>query len=79
MARALSCRTVAKPAYNAGPVRTRRLYGFFVSFATIASGSTEVIAMLAFYAAVTWTWIWHSALLLTLRREVTGPIPARLL
>ncbi len=51
--------------------------GFLASFATIASGSTAAIAMLAFYAAVTWIWIWHSVLLLTLRREVIAPVPAR--
>jgi hypothetical protein len=50
--------------------------GFFASFAAIASGSTAAIAMLAFYAAVTWIWIWHSVLLLTLRREGTGSSPA---
>ena len=51
--------------------------GFLASFATIASGSTAAIAMLAFYAAVTWIWIWHSVLLLTLRREVIAAVPAR--
>ena len=41
--------------------------GFFASFAAIASGSTAAAVMLTFYAAVTWIWIWHSSLSLTLR------------
>jgi hypothetical protein len=43
---------------------------FFVSFAAIASGSTAAATMLAFYGAVAWVWIWHSALSLRLAREV---------
>ena len=46
--------------------------GFFASFAAIASGSNAAIVMLAFYAAVTWIWIWHSVLSLTLRSEGTS-------
>jgi Protein of unknown function (DUF998) len=36
---------------------------FFCSFAAIASGSKATATMLAFYAAVAWIWVWHSALL----------------
>jgi hypothetical protein len=42
---------------------------FFIAFAAIASGSTSSAAMVSFYAAVTWIWIWLSAVLLRLRRE----------
>lgn len=35
---------------------------FFISFAAIASGSTSSVAMLGFYAAVAWIWVWHAAL-----------------
>ena len=35
---------------------------FFFAFAAIASGSKEAAVMLAFYAAVAWIWLWHSAL-----------------
>jgi hypothetical protein len=43
---------------------------FFVAFAAIASGSTSSIVMLAFYGAVTWLWIWHTAVLWDLITEV---------
>jgi hypothetical protein len=42
---------------------------FFVSFAAIASGSPAAATMLAFYGAVAWVWIWHSALSFRLARE----------
>lgn len=38
--------------------------GFFVSFATIASGSISPIAMISFYIAVVWIWVWHTLVLL---------------
>lgn len=43
--------------------------GFLVSFAAVASGSQSSATILAFYAAVTWVWIWHTALYLKVRRE----------
>lgn len=42
---------------------------FFAAFAGVASGSTAPAVMLAFYAAVAWTWCWHAALHATLLRE----------
>ena len=35
---------------------------FFIAFAAIASGSTSAVVMIAFYAAVGWLWVWHTAL-----------------
>lgn len=52
---------------------------FFCVFAGLASGATGAATMLAFYAAVAWIWIWHSALSAALlrdqrlRAEPTGP------
>jgi hypothetical protein len=46
--------------------------GFFAAFAGIASGSTSAAVMLAFYVAVAWTWVWHTLVLLTLRRGSRG-------
>lgn len=43
---------------------------FFGSFAAIASGSTATATMLAFYAAVVWVWLWHTALAKTLLDEL---------
>jgi len=34
--------------------------GFFVSFMTIASGSTSPAVILGFYVAVAWVWLWHT-------------------
>lgn len=34
--------------------------GFFAAFAAIASGTESPIAMIAFYIAVAWIWIWHT-------------------
>jgi hypothetical protein len=42
---------------------------FFLSFAGVASGSTAAATMLLFYAAVAWTWIWHSMIHVKLRRD----------
>lgn len=42
--------------------------GFFVAFAGIASGASSGVMMLAFYAAVAWIWIWHTAVLMSIRR-----------
>ena len=44
---------------------------FFLSFAAIASGSMATTTMLAFYVAVAWIWVWHTALMLSLRRGPT--------
>ena len=44
---------------------------FLCAFAAIASGSTSVLAMLAFYVAVAWVWLWHTAVLVTLHIEAT--------
>jgi hypothetical protein len=41
--------------------------GFLLVFGGIASGSTSSALMLSFYAAVTWIWGWHTAVLLRLR------------
>jgi hypothetical protein len=38
---------------------------FLMAFALIASGTISTAAMLAFYAAVAWIWIWHAALTFT--------------
>jgi hypothetical protein len=43
---------------------------FFCAFAGIASGSTSAAVMLAFYAAVAWIWVWHSALSASLLRDL---------
>lgn len=45
---------------------------FLVSFGVIASGSTSPRAMLAFYAAVTWIWIWHSAVHASVWADASG-------
>jgi hypothetical membrane protein len=34
---------------------------FAASFGAIASGSTSSATIIAFYAAVTWIWLWHAA------------------
>ncbi|HSJ06669.1 MAG TPA: DUF998 domain-containing protein [Longimicrobiales bacterium] len=34
---------------------------FALSFGAIASGSTSPTTIIAFYAAVTWIWLWHAA------------------
>jgi len=49
--------------------------GFFITFAGIASGSTSPVAMLAFYFAVAWIWVWHSAVSVTLLRAATRTSP----
>lgn len=36
--------------------------GFLISFAAIASGPPSPAVMLAFYIAVSWVWIWHTAI-----------------
>lgn len=46
-------------------------FGFLFAFAGIASGSSSTVVMLAFYLAVLWVWIWHSAISLTLARELS--------
>jgi len=43
---------------------------FFISFAAIASGTTSVAVLLTFYAAVAWIWIWLSALMIEVRKQV---------
>jgi hypothetical protein len=43
--------------------------GFFAMFAAIASGQTSPAFMLGFYAAITWIWLWHTALYLSLLRD----------
>lgn len=43
-------------------------FAFLVAFAAIASGSTATATILAFYGAVAWVWVWHSALMATLAR-----------
>ena len=43
---------------------------FFISFAAIASGTASVAVLLAFYAAVAWIWIWLSALMIQVRKQV---------
>jgi hypothetical protein len=43
--------------------------GFFVSFAMIASGSISTATMVAFYAAVAWVWIWHTAVYMKILAE----------
>lgn len=45
---------------------------FFCAFAGVASGSTAAATLLAFYTAVAWIWIWHSALSARLLRELRG-------
>lgn len=42
--------------------------GFLASFAAVASGSTSPTVLLAFYAAVAWSWIWLSMVLWRARR-----------
>ena len=49
--------------------------GFLISFAAIASGSTSPATILAFYAAVSWVWAWHSAVYLKVMRDVPGLPP----
>lgn len=39
---------------------------FLVIFSGVASGSTATVTLLALYAIVAWTWIWHSALSVSL-------------
>lgn len=41
---------------------------FLCAFATIASGATEPVFMLALYAAIAWVWVWHSSLFMHLLR-----------
>ena len=48
---------------------------FFVSFAAIASGSISAATMLAFYGAVVWVWLWHTALCKTLRADLRNDEP----
>jgi len=55
-----------RPVWTAYSVFTG--VAFFIAFAAIASGSTSVVTMLAFYAAVVWVWIWHTALFADLLR-----------
>jgi hypothetical protein len=45
--------------------------GFFCAFAAIASGSTAVLVMLAFYLAVAGAWIWHTAVMVKMHVEAT--------
>jgi hypothetical protein len=37
--------------------------GFFLSFAAIASGTGGSTALLLFYGAVAWIWLWHTLLI----------------
>lgn len=48
--------------------------GFLVSFAAIASGSTSPAIILAFYVAVVWVWVWHSAVYRKVLREMFGSV-----
>ncbi len=52
--------------------------GFLVSFAAIASGSSSPATILAFYAAVSWVWAWHSAVYLKVMHDVPGLAPGTL-
>jgi len=55
-----------RPAWTAYSVFTG--VAFFIAFAAIASGSTSAVTMLAFYAAVVWVWIWHTAVFASVLR-----------
>lgn len=50
---------------------------FFAAFAGVASGSTSVMVMLSFYAAVAWIWGGHLALSITLLRGGLSATPVR--
>lgn len=52
--------------------------GFLSVFMGVASGSTAAAAMLAFYAAVGWIWVWHTLLMFELASEASprNPEPA---
>lgn len=39
---------------------------FLLIFSRVASGSTAAVTLLALYAIVAWTWIWHAALSVSL-------------
>ncbi len=44
--------------------------GFLIAFAALASGGGGEATMLAFYGAVLWIWIWHTALMVFLARAL---------
>ena len=48
--------------------------GFLVSFGAVASGSLSPATILAFYAAVLWVWVWHSAVYLKVLRDRLGSV-----
>lgn len=47
--------------------------GFLASFGAVASGSTAPGTLIAFYAAVSWIWLWHMAIHL----KLLGPVRLR--
>ena len=46
-----------------------------VSFGAIASGPPSAAVMLTFYAAVTWIWLWHTAVFVDLGKLCTSRVP----